>query len=93
MDSKLIKKWKKTGLKPSNFEFFTNRPNLVIGKLPNQDAEVEYVCPNCQFYEIKSLPMEKRTTKPGKTSKKFERPEFTCPNCSKTIEVPALKQK
>lgn len=93
MDNKLIKKWKESGLRPSNFEFFTNRPNLIIGKVPNQDAEVEYVCPHCQFYEIKTLPMEKRTTKSGKTSKKFERPEFSCSKCNKLIEVPALKKK
>lgn len=93
MESKLVQKWKSSGIKPSNLEFFTNRTNLVIGKLPNQDAEVEYTCPNCQFYEIKTVPMEKRTTASGKTSKKFERPEFNCSKCNNMIEVPALKKK
>lgn len=93
MDSKLIKRWTESGLRPSNLEFFTNRPNLVIGKLPEQDAEVEYVCPYCQFYEIKSIPMEKNTTKTGKTSKKYKRPEFSCSKCGKTIKVLELKKK
>ncbi len=91
MDSKLIKKWVSSGLKPSNFEFFTNRPNLVVGKLSNQDAEVEYICPNCQFCEIKTIQMEKGVTKSGKTSKKFSRPEFSCSKCNKSIEVSKLK--
>ena len=93
MERKLIRKWLDAGLKPSNFEFFTNRPNLIVGKLPNQDAEIEYSCPYCQFYEIKNVPMEKGTTKSGKTSKKFERPEFSCSKCNKLIKIPALKQK
>ncbi|MEM5797530.1 MAG: hypothetical protein QXD72_01115 [Candidatus Aenigmatarchaeota archaeon] len=86
MDSKLIRKWKDSGLKPSNFEFLTNRPTLVIGKLPNRDAEVEYICPYCNFYEIKTIQMEK-----GK--KKFKRPNFHCSKCNKIIEVPELKSK
>lgn len=85
MESKLIKKWMEQGLRPSSFEFFTNRPNLVIGKPPNQLAEVEYVCPFCQNYEIKNIEMER-----GK--KKFNRPEFKCSKCNKTIEVPKLKK-
>ncbi|MBI2546873.1 MAG: hypothetical protein HYW23_00300 [Candidatus Aenigmarchaeota archaeon] len=93
MESKLIEKWENSGLRPSTFEFFTNRSDLVIGKLPNQDAEVEYVCPYCQFYEIKTVPMEKGTTKSGKTSKKFSRPEFPCSKCSRVIKVTPLKQK
>lgn len=93
MESKLIKKWINSGLKPSNFEFFTNRPNLVMGKLPNQDAEVEYTCPYCQFYEIKSIEMKKNITKSGKVSKKFIRPEFACSKCNKVIKVPELKKK
>ncbi len=93
MDSKLIKKWEESGIRPSNLEFFTNRSELVMGKLPNQDAEVEYICPSCQFYEIKNVPMEKRTTKLGKTSRKFERPEFSCSKCNKTIQVSPLKKK
>ena len=93
MESKLIKKWLEAGIKPSNLEFFTNRPDLIVGKLPNRDAEVEYVCPYCQFYEIKNVQMEKGTTKSGKTSKKFERPEFSCSKCNKIIKVLALKKK
>ena len=93
MDSKLVKKWIEAGLKPSNFEFFTNRLNLIIGKLPGQDAEVEYNCPHCSFYEIKTIQMEKGITKSGKTSKKFDRPSFSCSKCNKMIEVPALKKK
>ncbi len=93
MESKLIQKWKEAGIRPSNLEFFTNRSDLVIGKQPNQDAEVEYVCPHCSFYEIKSISMGKGTTKSGKTSKKFDRPEFNCSKCNKVIEVPALKKK
>ena len=93
MESKLIKKWLEAGIKPSNLEFFTNRPDLIVGKLPNQDAEVEYICPHCQFYEIKIIQMEKGATKSGKTSKKFERPEFLCTKCNKTIKVARLKQK
>lgn len=93
MERKLIKRWLDAGLKPSNFEFFTNRSDLIIGKLPNQDAEVEYTCPYCQFYEIKNIQMEKGMTKSGKTSKKFERPEFPCSKCSKVIKVAALKKK
>jgi len=91
MDSKLIKKWISSGMRPSNFEFFTNRPNLVVGKLPNQDPEVEYTCPYCDFYEIKTIQMEKGVTKSGKTSKKFSRPAFSCSKCNKIIEVSKLK--
>ena len=93
MESKLIKKWEDSGVRPSNLEFFTNRENLIMGKLPNQDAEVEYTCPYCRFYEVKSVPMEKGTTKSGKTSRKFERPSFLCSKCNKTIEVSQLKKK
>ncbi|MBI2542561.1 MAG: hypothetical protein HYW24_00015 [Candidatus Aenigmarchaeota archaeon] len=92
MESKLIKKWLDAGLKPSSFEFFTNRSDLIVGKQPNQDAEVEYACPQCKFYEIKSVPMEKVTTKLGKTSRKYERPEFSCSKCSKIIKVTQLKK-
>jgi len=84
MNSKLIKNWIASGLKPSSFEFFTNRSNLVIGKLPDKPAEAEYVCPFCNFYEIKTIDMEK-----GK--KKFMRPDFSCSKCGKAIKVPTLK--
>ncbi len=92
MESRLVKKWTGSGLKPSSFEFFTNRPNLVIGKLPGEDAEVEYICPYCQFYEIKNIQMEKNITKSGKTSKKFVRPEISCSKCKKIIKVESLKK-
>ena len=74
------------GLRPSSdFEFFTRRENLVVGKKLDQSAEVEYVCPFCNFYEIKTIEMER-----GK--KKFKRPEFKCSKCGKTIKVPDLKK-
>lgn len=72
------------GLTISNFEFFTNRPNVVIGKLPGQMAEVEYVCDKCGFYEIKKIEIKKG-------AKKFLRPKFNCSKCGKVITVPALK--
>ncbi|MBI2084450.1 MAG: hypothetical protein HYT70_02460 [Candidatus Aenigmarchaeota archaeon] len=93
MDSKLIQKWKNAGIRPSNLEFFTNRPDLVVGKIPNQDAEVEYVCPSCKFYEMKSVKMEKGIAKSGKVSRKFDRPEFSCSKCNSVIKVTALKKK
>jgi len=71
-------------LKPTDFEFFTNRPNLVIGKLPGKKALVEYKCPYCGFYEIKEIVLEKR--KNGK----FKRPKFKCSNCGRTILVKDL---
>jgi len=93
MENRLIKKWMDAGMKPSGFEFFTNRQNLIIGKMPGQDAEVEYVCPHCGFYEIKTIGMNRNTTKTGRASKRFNRPEFSCSKCGKTIEVPQLKKK
>ncbi len=92
MESRLVKKWTGSGLKPSSLEFFTNRPNLIIGKLAGQDAEVEYTCPYCQFYEIKNIQMERNVTKSGKASKKFVRPEFSCSKCKKIIKVESLKK-
>ena len=87
MDSKLVKKWVEHGLSPSkDFEFFTRRDNLIVGKLRDQPAEVEYICPFCGFYEAKTIEMEK-----GK--KKFKRPKFKCSKCGKTILVPNLKKK
>jgi len=85
MESKLIKRWTDEGIKASNFEFFTRRENIIIGKLPGKDAEVEYVCPYCNFSEIKTVKMEK-------TKKKFKRPKFKCSNCQKTITVRDLKK-
>ena len=87
MESKLIKKWVDQGLSPSkDFEFFTRRENLVVGKLLNKPAEVEYNCPFCGFYEIKNIEMVK-----GK--KKFQRPKFDCSKCGKTIFIPDLRKE
>jgi len=88
MDSKLVKKWLEAGLKPSGFEFFTRRENVVVGKLPGKDAEVEYVCDKCNNYEIKTIEMEQG----GKKKKKFERPEFECTKCGKVFKVEQLKK-
>lgn len=86
MESKLIKKWVEEGLKLSkDFEFFTRREDLVIGKLWNKPARVEYICPFCSFYEIKTIEMVK-----GK--KRFKRPKFKCSKCGKTILVPDLRK-
>ena len=85
-NSKLISRWLKAGLKPKDFEFFTNRPNLVIGKLPGQKALVEYKCPYCGFYEIKEITLEKNA------KGKFKRPRFKCSNCGKTIIVKDLRK-
>jgi len=86
MESKLVKKWVDQGLSPSkDFEFFTRRENMVVGKLRDQPAQIEYNCPFCGFYEIKTIEMEK-----GK--KKFKRPKFKCSKCGKTIKVPDLKK-
>ncbi|MBI1978511.1 MAG: hypothetical protein HYS62_00430 [Candidatus Aenigmarchaeota archaeon] len=46
-----------------------------------------------KIYFTHTIQMEKGTSKSGKTSKKFERPQFACSKCSKTIEVSALKKK
>lgn len=86
MESKLVKKWMDEGLSPSkDFEYFTRRENLVVGKLIDQPAQVEYNCPFCGFHEIKTIEMEK-----GK--KKFKRPKFKCSKCNKTIRVPDLRK-
>ena len=86
MESKLIEEWIKEGLSVSkDFEFFTRRENLVIGKKWGEPAKVEYVCPYCGFYEIKEIEMVK-----GK--KKFRRPKFKCSKCGKTIFVPDLRK-
>ena len=92
MDSKLVKKWIDQGLKPSNFEYFTNRPNLVVGKVPGQDAEVEYICDKCSNHDIKSVKMEKGMSPSGKPKRKFDRPEFNCSKCGTLIKVPELKK-
>ena len=87
MESKLVKRWVEEGLKPSrDFEFFTRRENFIVGKLWGQPAQVEYVCPFCGFYEIKTIEMKKR-------KRKFKRPKFNCTKCGKTITVPNLRKK
>ena len=85
-NSKLITQWIKAGLKPTDFEFFTNRPNIVIGKLPGQKALVEYRCPYCGYYEIKEIELER------KADGKFKRPKFKCSNCGRTIIVRQLRK-
>ena len=92
MDSKLIKKWIAQGMKPSNFEFFTNRPNLVIGKLHGRDAEAEYVCEKCGNQGTTVFQMAKGTTPSGKLKRKFDRPQFECSKCGTVIKVPELKK-
>lgn len=86
MKSKLVEEWIKKGLKPSkDFEFFSRRENIAIGKLWDQEAQVEYECPSCGFYEMKTIEM-------GKSGKKFKRPKFKCSSCGKTILVESLKK-
>jgi predicted RNA-binding Zn-ribbon protein involved in translation (DUF1610 family) len=93
MENKLVEKWLKEGLKPSkDFEFFTRRPNAVVGKPIGKPAMVEYVCPFCGFYEIKEIEMEK-IIKNGKEGKKFKRPKFTCSKCGKIIIIEDLKKE
>lgn len=89
MESKLVKEWTSKHLIPSkDFNFFTKRDNLVVGKLKNQEAQAEYICPFCKFYEIKYIQMER-----DKSGKKFKRPKFKCSKCGKTILVDSLKKK
>ncbi|OGI14501.1 hypothetical protein A3K63_01875 [Candidatus Micrarchaeota archaeon RBG_16_49_10] len=93
MESKLVERWVKEGLRPSkDFEFFTRRPTMVAGKPIGKAAMVEYVCPFCGFYEIKEIEMEK-VMKDGKEGKKFKRPKFACSGCGKTIAIEALKKE
>ena len=92
MDSKLVKKWIAQGVKPSNFEFFTNRPNLVMGKIPGQDAEVEYICEKCGNQGITTVQMGKGIAPSGKQKRKFDRPIFSCGKCGQIIKVPELKK-
>ena len=88
MDSQLVKEWLSKGLKPSkDFEFFTRRPNVVVGKQIGMPAKVEYICEFCGFYEIKEIEMEKDSK-----GKKFKRPKFKCSKCGKTIIVEDLRK-
>jgi predicted SprT family Zn-dependent metalloprotease len=85
MESELIKRWIVERLQPSkDFEFFTRRDNIVIGKKWNEPALIEYKC-DCGFKEIKTIEMEK-----GK--KKFKRPEFNCSKCGNPIKLLDLKK-
>ena len=88
MESKLVEEWLSQGLKPSkDFEFFTRRPELIVGKVVDKPAKVEYICPFCKFYEIKEIEMERDSK-----GKKFKRPKFKCSKCDKTILVEGLKK-
>ncbi|NCN38913.1 MAG: hypothetical protein COY38_04170 [Candidatus Aenigmarchaeota archaeon CG_4_10_14_0_8_um_filter_37_24] len=88
MESKLVKGWLSQGLKPSkDFDFFTRRSDMVVGKVIDKPAKVEYECPFCKFYEIKEIEMEKDSK-----GKKFKRPKFTCSSCKKVILVEGLKK-
>ncbi len=87
-ESRLLKEWMERGYSVTkDFEFFTKRENLVIGKLKGEEAMVEYVCPHCGFYEIKEVKMEKR-----KGGKRFKRPKFKCGKCGRTIVVEDLRK-
>jgi len=89
MDSELVKEWVSQGLGPSkDFEFFTRRPDMVIGKMKDKPAKVEYICPFCGFQEIKEVEMEKDSK-----GKKFKRPKFKCSGCGKSIRLESLKKK
>jgi len=89
MDSKIVKEWMSQGLKLSkDFEFFTRRPNMVVGKVKGLPAKAEYTCPFCGFQGIDEIEMEKDSK-----GKKFKRPKFKCSGCGKTIRVESLKKK
>lgn len=90
MESKLIKEWMDKGLKIStDFEFFTKRDNVVVGKIRGQPPIVEYECPDCKYYEITNkVELEK-----NKSGKKFQKPKFKCSNCGKRIVVESLREK
>jgi DNA-directed RNA polymerase subunit RPC12/RpoP len=89
MESKLLKEWMSKGLKIStDFEFYTKRDYIVVGKLKGQPAIAEYECPYCKHYEIThNVNLEKT-----KTGKKFQRPKIKCSGCGKTIIVESLKK-
>lgn len=87
MESKLLKEWTEKGLSVSkDFDYFTKRDNIVVGKLKDQQAVVEYECPYCKHYEIMNIELEK-------SGKKHKRPKFECSNCGKTISVESLRKK
>lgn len=87
MQSQLIKQWVAEKLQPSkDFEFFTRREDMVLGKLSGKPAMVEYRCPHCGFCEIKEIDMVR-----GKSGKKYKRPSFKCSKCDKTIKILKLK--
>ncbi|MCX8179698.1 MAG: hypothetical protein N3E38_03150 [Candidatus Aenigmarchaeota archaeon] len=89
MESKLLKEWIDKGLKIStDFEFFTKRDFVVVGKLKGQPPIAEYECPNCKYYEITNDVVLEKT----KSGKKFQRPKIKCKGCGKTIIVKSLKK-
>ncbi len=89
MESKLLKEWMEKGLKVStDFEFYTKRDYIVVGKIKGQPPIAEYECPFCKHYEITNdVKLEK-----SKNGKKFQRPRIKCSGCGKTIIVEALKK-
>ncbi|MFH8080731.1 MAG: hypothetical protein QXO84_02515 [Candidatus Aenigmatarchaeota archaeon] len=89
MESKLLKEWREKGLKLSvDFEFFTKRDYVVIGKIKGQPAVAEYECPNCKHYEITNdVDLEKT-----KSGKKFQRPKIKCGKCGKVMVIESLKK-
>ena len=88
MDSKLVKELLDKKLSPSELAFFTRREDVVVSKERDGPAKAEYICPFCEFYEIKEIEMEKDTK-----GKKFKRPKFKCTKCGKTILVDSLKKE
>jgi len=92
MQSKLIKQWTAEKLQPSkDFEFFTRREDMVLGKLNGKPAMVEYRCPHCGFCEIKEIDMVRGKSGKRKSGKKYKRPSFKCSKCDKTIKISKLK--
>jgi len=88
MDSKLVKELMDKKLRPSELEFFTRREDAVVSKERDGPAKVEYICPFCEFYEIKEITMEKDSK-----GKRYKRPKFKCSKCGKTILIDSLKKK
>ncbi|MEM5799533.1 MAG: hypothetical protein QXZ43_02615 [Candidatus Aenigmatarchaeota archaeon] len=88
MESKLLKEWMNKGLKvSSDFEFFTKRDYIIIGKIKGQPPIAEYECPYCKHYEITNDVKLEKT----KSGKKFQRPRIKCSGCGRTIIVEPLK--
>ncbi|MEM5803149.1 MAG: hypothetical protein QW350_00205 [Candidatus Aenigmatarchaeota archaeon] len=85
----MLKEWIEKGLKIStDFEFYTKRDYVVIGKLKGQPPIAEYECPNCKHYEITNNVQLEKT----KSGKKFQRPRIKCSNCGKVMIIESLKK-